>query len=71
MSHVLSNIPDQKRNNSIRLDRQSGKRCEQRRALAPRAPPVTLYEKSSFVDELQRKQTGKSSFPQFESLSTR
>lgn len=64
----MSHIPDQvqrerefqRRYNSIRLDRQSNNRCAQRRALVPRAPPMTLYEKSSFVDELQRKQTGSS-----------
>ncbi|CAF2749049.1 unnamed protein product [Rotaria sp. Silwood2] len=58
----LSNIPDElrrknefkRRYNAIRLDRQSNDICRKRRELAPRAPPVTLYEKSSFVDELKR-----------------
>lgn len=74
MNNGLSNIPDQiqrerefqRRYNSIRLDRQSSDRCRQRRAFAPRAPPVTLYEKSSFVDELRRKQTGK--YPNYSQL---
>ncbi|CAF1092005.1 unnamed protein product [Rotaria sordida] len=58
----LNNIPDElrrknefeRRYNAIRLDRQSNDICRKRRELAPRAPSVTLYEKSSFVDELQR-----------------
>ena len=62
----LSNIPDElirkrefeRRYNSIRLDKQSYDICHKRRELIPRAPPVTLYEKRSFVDELQCKQTG-------------
>ncbi|UJR31352.1 hypothetical protein I4U23_018848 [Adineta vaga] len=67
MIHSLSNITDElrrkhefeRRFNTIRLDRQSSNnQCHQRKALKPRAPPVTLYEKSSFVDELHRKQTG-------------
>jgi hypothetical protein len=33
--------------------------CHKGKEFAHRAPPVTLYEKSSFVDELRRKQTGK------------
>ncbi len=65
MIHSLRNIPDElqrkhefeRRYNAIRLDRQSYDR--KRKESAPRAPPVTLYEKTSFVDELRRKQTGK------------
>ncbi len=65
--HSLSNIPDElqrkhefeRRYNSIRLDRQSYDLCRKRKESLPRAPPVTLYEKTSFVDELRRKQTGK------------
>lgn len=63
----LSNIPDElqrkrefeRRYNAIRLDRQSNDICRQRKELRSRAPPVTLYEKLSFVDELRHKQTGK------------
>jgi len=65
--NCLYNIPDElrrkrefeRRYNAIRLDRQSNDTCRQRKELVPRAPPVTLYEKSSFVDELRCKQTGK------------
>ncbi|CAF3906385.1 unnamed protein product [Rotaria magnacalcarata] len=60
--HSLSNIPDElqrkhefeRRYNAIRLDRQSNNLCHKRKELAARAPPVTLYEKLSFVDEIQR-----------------
>ncbi|CAF1307354.1 unnamed protein product [Adineta steineri] len=62
MIYSLSNIPDElqrkhdfeRRYNSIRLDRQSNDLCRKRKQFIPRAPPVTLYEKTSFVDELQR-----------------
>ncbi|CAF1248396.1 unnamed protein product [Adineta ricciae] len=62
----LSNITDElrrkhefdRRFNAIRLDRQSFNTCDQRKTILPRAPPVTLYEKSTFIDELLHKQTG-------------
>ncbi|CAF1207381.1 unnamed protein product [Adineta ricciae] len=64
--HSLSNITDElrrkhefdRRFNAIRLDRQSFNTCNQRKAILPRAPPVTLYEKSTSIDELLHKQTG-------------
>jgi hypothetical protein len=63
----LGNIPDEllrkrefeRRYNAIRLDRQSNDICRKRKEFLSRAPPVTLYEKTSFVDELRCKQTGK------------
>ena len=67
LMYGFHNIPDEllrkhelkRRYNAVRLDRQSSDKCRKRKALMPRTPPMTLYEKSSFVDELQRKQTGK------------
>ncbi|CAF0999662.1 unnamed protein product [Didymodactylos carnosus] len=47
----------ERRFNSVRLDLQNKNGCYERQALMIRAPPVTLYEKSSFIDEVC-KQTG-------------
>jgi hypothetical protein len=64
--HGLRTIPDrlraenefQRRNNAIRFDRQYHERKCQRRMPVGRAPPVTLYQTTRFLDQHRCQSTG-------------